>query len=309
VHNQHTVNGRPADGVLDSGAMLSGLGDAVLGRRVLGVALLGFGAENVLFGHYVVARAAPWPSEPSVQFGVACVTGAVFLASGIALLAGRRVRAAGLASAALILGWTLVLRLPPALAGPTWSDQWTNVLKGAALAAGLVGVAVTDRRSASPFLRVLRTFAPFAAGAFFLLCGIQHFMFASFVATLIPPFIPGALFWTYFAGVALIAAGLGFCTPPIRRSVALLAAGMVFSWVFLVHVPLIARVGRGEWMGVFEALGITGVCRAGERVGRTDRPRPGTRGARVAPQNFLGKGRPSSDGKLFRGAARLSTRL
>ena len=35
---------------------------------------------------------------------------------------------------------------------------------------------------------------------------------------------------------------------------------MVFSWVFLVHVPLIVRIGPLEWQGVFEALGISGVC-------------------------------------------------
>ena len=85
-------------------------------------------------------------------------------------------------------------------------------------------------------------------------------MFVTFVKTLVPWFIPGAVFWTYLAGVALIAAGLGFWTPPVRRIAATLAAAMVFSWVFLVHVPLISTVGRGEWMGVFEALGISGVC-------------------------------------------------
>jgi hypothetical protein len=66
----------------------------------------------------------------------------------------------------------------------------------------------------------------------------------------------------FFAGVALIAAGLGLWTPPVRRVAATLAAAMVFSWVFLVHIPLVATVGRAEWMGVFEALGISGVCLA-----------------------------------------------
>ena len=78
-----------------------------------------------------------------------------------------------------------------------------------------------------------------------------------------PRFIPGAVFWTYFAGVALIAAGIGFCVPPVRRIAAHRSpAAMVFSWVFLVHVPLVFTVGRVEWMGVFEALGISGVCLA-----------------------------------------------
>ncbi len=35
---------------------------------------------------------------------------------------------------------------------------------------------------------------------------------------------------------------------------------MVFSWVFLVHIPLVFTVGSVEWMGVFEALGISGVA-------------------------------------------------
>jgi uncharacterized membrane protein len=235
-------------------------GGAGLGRMILALALLGFGIENVLFGHYVVARATPWPADPSMRFVVASVTGAVFLASGAAMLMGRFVREAGIASAVLMLGWMLILRLPGAIAGPAWSGDWTNVLKAATFASGAIGVGVADGPPIGAALRMLRTIGPYVTGAFFLLCGIQHFMFAGFVQTLVPRFIPGPYFWTYFAGAALIAAGIGFCVPPIRRLTALLAAAMVFSWVFLVHIPLVFTVGRVEWMGVFEALGISGVC-------------------------------------------------
>jgi hypothetical protein len=235
-------------------------GGAGLGRILFALALLGFGIENVLFGHYVVARATPWPADSSMRFLVASVTGAVFLASGAAMLMGRFVREAGIASAALMFGWMLVLRLPTAIAGPAWSGDWTNVLKAATLASGAIGVAVADGRPIDAVLRLLRTIGPCVTSAFFLLCGIQHFMFADFVQTLVPRFIPGAYFWTYAAGVALIATGIGFCVPPIRRLTALLAAAMVFSWVFLVHIPLVYTVGPVEWMGVFEALGIAGVC-------------------------------------------------
>jgi hypothetical protein len=188
------------------------------------------------------------------------VTAVVFLSGGAALLTGRFVRLAGVLSGALILGWSLLLHLPVALAGPAWSGDWTNVLKAATLAFGLFGVGAADGRPLGRLMLALRMLAPYAAGAFFLLCGIQHFMFSTFVATLVPRFIPGAKFWTYFAGVALMAAGLGFWTPPVRRVAATLAAAMVFSWVFLVHLPLVFTVGRGEWMGVFEALAISGVC-------------------------------------------------
>jgi uncharacterized membrane protein len=232
------------------------------GRILLAAALLGFGLENILFGRYIVARVAPWPGDPSVRFVVACATGALFLVSGAALLSKRFIRPAALASAALIFGWSMWRHLPVAVAGPAWSGHWTNVLKAATLAAGCIGVAASHGGQAGPVLRALRVCAPYAAGAFFLLGGIQHFMFTTFVATLIPPFIPGALFWTYVSGVLLIGAGLGFWIPAARPRIAPLAALMVFSWVFLVHVPLVFRVGRAEWMGVFEALGISGVCLA-----------------------------------------------
>ena len=235
---------------------------AALGRTLFALAVVGFGVENVLFGRYIVARVAPWPDDPALRFSVACVTGLVFVVCGAAMLTGRLVRAAGLTSAALIIGWSLARHLPVALAGPAWSGDWTNVLKAATLAAGAVGVATADGRPIGGVLRALRTAAPYTAGAFFLLCGIQHFMFADFVATMIPPFIPWPYFWTYVAGVLLIAAGAGFWTPGVRALAATLTAVMVFSWVFLVHVPLVSAVGREEWMGVFEALGISGVCLA-----------------------------------------------
>jgi uncharacterized membrane protein YphA (DoxX/SURF4 family) len=235
----------------------------VAGRVIVGLALLGFGVENILFSRYIVARIAPWPPhDPSAQMIVGYATAAVFVASGIAFLTGRFVRPAGLASAALILGYSMVLHWPVAFAGPAWSGHWTNVLKAATLAAGALGVAVADGRPMGSLLSALRTLAPYVGGAFFLLAGIQHFMFADFVATLVPLFIPGARFWTYVAGVALLAAGIGFCTPRFRRVAAMFTSAMVFSWVFLVHVPLVFRVGREEWMGVFEALGISGVCLA-----------------------------------------------
>lgn len=235
---------------------------ASLGRLFLGTALLGFGAENLLFGHYVVARAAPWPADPTQRVVVAVVTGLVFLLCGGAFLANRFVRAAGYIAATLIMGWSLALHYPTAIMGPAWSGDWTNALKAATLAAGALAVAVADGRRVATPIAALRSAAPFAAAAFFLLGGIQHFMFLDFVQTLVPAFIPGARFWTQFAGVALIAAGLGLCTPPVRRLAAMLTALMVFSWVFLVHVPLVFTVGRVEWMGVFEALGISGVCLA-----------------------------------------------
>lgn len=222
------------------------------GRLFFALALAGFGVENVAFGHYVVARAAPWPADPTAQFVAACVTGAVFVACGLAILGGRFAREAGLAAAALILGWSLALHWPKAIAGPAWSGDWTNALKAVVLAWGGLLVAGAARRA-----------APYAIAPFFLLAAIQHVMFAPFVQTLVPWFVGFPYFWTYVAAVALLAGGAGLLVPATRRLAFAMTGGMVFSWVFLVHVTLIFTVGPQEWMGVFEALGISGVCLLG----------------------------------------------
>jgi uncharacterized membrane protein len=230
------------------------------GRLFFALALAGFGVENVLFGHYVVARATPWPADATAQFAIACVTGAVFLACGLAILTGRFVREAGLAAAGLILAWSLLLHWPKAIAGPAWSGDWTNALKAVVLAWGGMLVAAAAPGPNPPWLASLRAAAPYAIAPFFILAGVQHVMFAPFVQTLVPSFVGFPSFWTYVAAAALLAGGIGMLVPQTRRLACSMTGWMVFSWVFLVHVTLIFTVGPQEWMGVFEALGISGVC-------------------------------------------------
>jgi uncharacterized membrane protein YphA (DoxX/SURF4 family) len=233
---------------------------AGLGRLFFALALIGFGVENISFGHYIVARAAPWPPDPLQQQLVACVTGTVFLACGGAILLGRWTREAALEAAVLILGWSLCLHWPKAIGGDPFSGDWTNALKPVVLAAGGVVLAARAAGPPSALLSALGRIAPHAVAPFFLLAGIQHILFVQFVMTLVPPFIPLPRFWTYFAAAALLAAGFGLLAPPVRRLAALLTGWMVFSWVFLVHIPLVFRLGALEWQGVFEALGMSGVC-------------------------------------------------
>jgi uncharacterized membrane protein YphA (DoxX/SURF4 family) len=178
-----------------------------LGRLFFALALIGFGLENITFGHYVVARAAPWPADPAQQHLIAYVTGVLFLACGGAILAGRWTREAALEAAVLILGWSLCLHWPKAIAGNTFSGDWTNALKAVVLATGGLVVAAAAPGPPSGLLKALRGIAPHASAPFFLLAGMQHLLFAQFVETLVPPFIPFARFWTYFAAAALLAAG------------------------------------------------------------------------------------------------------
>jgi uncharacterized membrane protein len=113
--------------------------------------------------------------------------------------------------------------------------------------------------------RVKRTWSlgPWFLAGFLVQSGIQHFLYIDFVASLVPAWIPGARFWSYFAGVALIAGGLGMLVPATRRLAALLSGSMIFSWVFLVHIPRAAGTfpdTTNETTAVFEALAMSGIA-------------------------------------------------
>jgi uncharacterized membrane protein YphA (DoxX/SURF4 family) len=85
-------------------------------------------------------------------------------------------------------------------------------------------------------------------------------MFTAFVASLIPGWFPGnAVFWTYFAGVALIAGGIGLFIPLTARLAALLSGLMVFSWFWIVHIPR-TLLSVSDGIAVFEALAVSGIA-------------------------------------------------
>lgn len=70
--------------------------------------------------------------------------------------------------------------------------------------------------------------------------GILHFLYAGFVATLVPSFMPFKLFWTYFTGAAMIAAGISFLAGRFSSLAAKLLGVMLTEFILLIHVPKLA---------------------------------------------------------------------
>jgi uncharacterized membrane protein len=95
---------------------------------------------------------------------------------------------------------------------------------------------------------------------FFVDCGIAHFQYPGFVATLIPDFIPFHIFFTYFAAVCLIGGGVGLLIPKIEKWAALLSGIQIAGWFILLHIPLALMRGGDEWIGVGESLAVAGIC-------------------------------------------------
>jgi uncharacterized membrane protein len=244
---------------------------ASIGRAFFALAIIGLGAEQFIFDRFVVGRAPPLVNAGGWGVAWAWVSGAVFVLCGAAMLLDRRGRAAALVTAALISGWALVRHVPVVIADTWFAPSWTDAGKALAFTGGGLVVAAVlsagpDRRGEhqAPWSAIansrLLTAGRFALGLFLFLTGVQHFIYTEFVASLIPGWFPGgAVGWTYFAGIALQAGGIGLLLPFTARLAAILSGCMVFSWFWIVHLPRTFD-GYSSALAVFEALAISGIA-------------------------------------------------
>jgi hypothetical protein len=90
---------------------------------------------------------------------------------------------------------------------------------------------------------------------------VQHFMYARFVATLVPAWIPARLFWAYFTGAAFVAAALAIATKRMLGMAAMLLGTMFLLWVVLLHAPRVAGAIRNgnEVTSLFVAVAMCGL--------------------------------------------------
>jgi len=224
-----------------------------IGRLLFALSVVASGIYQLVTGRYVnLVPVNPAHLPPAWQ---PCVLGVLLVLIGLGLLIRKTVSASAATLAVLLLvlffGFSLRVALRQASMGYVWVDPLMilAILGGVGLAAG--------RRDGSPssaldrVFETLSRFAPWALGAFLAYCGALHFPYAMYVAGLIPPWIPGHMFWTYFAAIALIAGGIGVVVPQTARLAATLSGIMLFSWLFLVHIPLaisthtVSEVSRG----------------------------------------------------------------
>src|SRR4029077_5182470 len=67
--------------------------------------------------------------------------------------------------------------------------------------------------------------------------GILHLLYAKDVSTMVPSWIPFPLFWTYFAGIALIGSGIAIILKIRPWSIAALLGTMILIWFVILHIP------------------------------------------------------------------------
>jgi len=221
------------------------------------VGLILLGAVGVWFQDFAM-QWQPVPAGIGMRTQLAYLAGALLAIGGVLLLVPRLEHAAALLLTVFIGLWTLALNLPVALANAGSIGAWNSPAEITFMTMGafsLYANGVTGN-SRSIMLRVARMLAGAAAIVF----GFAHFNYAEFTASMVPAWIPYQLFWAYATGAGHLAAGLALVSGIKARLAATCLAGMMGSFVVLLHIPRVfaAPDQHVEWIMLAIATSLTG---------------------------------------------------
>jgi uncharacterized membrane protein YphA (DoxX/SURF4 family) len=216
-------------------------------RGLYGAGMAGMGLHQLVSGRFLPALFPNWPSLlPGLAFGARLV-GVLLITAGMAIVLHKKAQTVSLILASLLLVLLCFSSIPYELLIDPYNSyvgSWTNVLTNLALAGGALTIAGSYARKQPEregrFTKWIEKITP--AGKFFfcttiVIYGITHFLYVTHVVLLVPNWAPNPLFWTYFAGAALIGSGSAIMLGIKRRKIAFLLGAMIFSWIILLHLP------------------------------------------------------------------------
>lgn len=239
------------------------------GRILYAFGLASIGLMHLYFKNFPSVVVPDFPAWMPLRLLWVLGIGVVLIAAGVCMLfnlGGRKVAAwTGVGLLALVLIAHLPSQLTSQYVGVL--GAWSNAIKELALAGGAWITALTIHKTEGELPSWLERALPLGRYFFaFLLVifGVDHFLYPKFVASLVPSWAGNPIFWTYFAGAALIAGGVGMIVRRIAALASLLTGVMIFLWVLMLHIPRAiadpyTNVGN-EWASVFEALVFSGMA-------------------------------------------------
>jgi uncharacterized membrane protein YphA (DoxX/SURF4 family) len=254
---------------------------AKIGRWFYAISLVGLAGQQFYYGSFRPVFVPAFPSAVPGQIVLVYLFSLFLIGAAVALVLEKEVRTWMLLLGSLFLALVLFCHIPYELLfdpGAKQIGSWNNGIKelsmfsgsafiiAACFPRGVAGRRVPGKKDRA-FLRPLEALIPF--GIFFyslmlVIFGIEHFLYAGGVQTLVPDWIPGHLFWTYFAAIALIGAGVAFIFGIKVKQIGILTGIMIFIWFLVLHIPRAAVApvtdNGNELTSVFESLGCSGIA-------------------------------------------------
>ena len=180
------------------------------------------------------------------------LTSILFLFGGLGLIGRISYKFAARYVGYLLLFLCFVPHLITLLSNIHDPEPWTSLAENAALCGGafiISGHGKLPARGRILFALSLLVFA------------VQHFMYADYIAGLIPAWIPLKVFWAYFVGVAFTLGSISILTNIKTRLACTLLGFMFLFWLIFLHGVLVANHLHTEpqWTSFFVALGFCGI--------------------------------------------------
>jgi uncharacterized membrane protein YphA (DoxX/SURF4 family) len=236
-----------------------------LGKYFFAVSMMAFGILQFVSSAFVPGL-LPVPAWVPARMALAYLTGIVLITAGVSIVVNRWAHLSATFLAFMWFLFVLIVHLPRLAGDPHNGSAWASAFEALSMS-GAALVLAGSLSVGNPHLPGWESVAGRAISVgrivfaiSFPVFGIQHFIYAGFVSTMVPSWIPARLFWAYFTGVAHIAAGLSILAKVKARLAAMLLALMVGLWVLILHIPRIVASphSRTEWTGAFIALAICG---------------------------------------------------
>jgi uncharacterized membrane protein len=205
------------------------------------------GLIGIVF-HDFAMQWQPVPAGFPIRTPLAYVSGFILVVGG-ALLLSRKGERAGAWLLTIFLGlWTLTLNLPVAIASFKHIHAWNSPAEiGFMTMGGLALLSSWMGALRATIAKVARIVAGLAACVF----AFAHFNWIDFTAGMVPAWIPpNGVFWAWATGAGHLAAGLALVSGIRARLAATLLAGMMGSFVVLLHLPRViaAPDQHVEWI-------------------------------------------------------------
>jgi uncharacterized membrane protein YphA (DoxX/SURF4 family) len=244
------------------------------GRKAFGICLIAVGIQGMVYGDFdpvFLPAASSWLPLHTL---LAYMWSVILIVAGFSIILEKKAKEVSLALGGIFLAFFLFCHVPHLLlVDPNGNvlGAWTKALKELAFSGGAFVIAGSyPRETVQPkslLINLLAKLIPFGRVFFsitMIAFGIDHFLYKDGVSGLVPAWIPDPVFWTYFAGIALIGSGVAIIAKIKLKLVANLLGTMIFLWFIFLHIPRAIADPFGnrgnEMTSVFQSLGFSGIA-------------------------------------------------
>jgi uncharacterized membrane protein YphA (DoxX/SURF4 family) len=242
-----------------------------ISRISYGVMMGALAIQQMIYASFRPVIVPPF-SFPGLSICVYAMSIAIFIMC-VAICIDSNARTLSLILGAFFLLLFLVCHVPFEFINDPYYGHlgsWTSANKELVFAGGGFVVAGSYPATASkstPVILLLERLIPWGS---VLMCitmisfGIDHFLYTKGVASLVPTWLPWPIFWTDFAGAALVLSGITIILKIQLKLSALLLSLMIFLWLLMLHIPRAVvdpySLQGNEVSSVFEAFGFSGIA-------------------------------------------------